>query len=196
MHLRTALAVVGFACLDALPAQEQAQDMATPANDPFWINAGIGGSKLGLAYDVSLNLMHGRYVFALGGWGSSGRQLFSLFGQGPWENFSSYNITASRVLSGADEPVLFTVGGGISMSSITTRTAVPGTAGFLSGPELRSNTKRVPGLALLVRFDVPTCSGVGFDMGARADLNGERNMYAMIIGLRMGRIRCPVSPLP
>lgn len=196
MHLRTTLAAVGFACLGALPAQEQAQDMATPANDPFWINAGIGGSKLGLAYDVSMNLMHGRYVFALGGWRSSGRQLFTLFGQGPWENFSSCNITASRVLSGADEPVLFTVGGGISMFSITSRTVIPGTGGFLASPELRSKTRRVPGLALLVRFDVPTCSGVGLDIGARADLNAERSMYAMVIGLRMGRINCPGSPLP
>lgn len=158
--------------------------------DPVWVNAGLGGSELGLAYDVSINLMHRRTIYSVDAWGSSSKEVFTLFGPGPWDNFSSYNFTFSRVISGDDDVALVSVGAGISLSSMTYRTAIPGTAGFLSGPDLKGIRNSTIGLPLVLGFCIPTCSAVGFEMAMRGDLNNERSIYSLVLGLRIGRIRC------
>lgn len=165
-------------------AQQEAEDVAV------WASLGLGGSALGLAYDASLNLMHRKYVFAIDAWGSSGKQLFSMFGQNAWTNFGSYNLTVSRVIVGNDANALVSAGAGISLSSMTYRNAVPGTGGFLSGPDLDRTTVRMIGVPLLLRFNAPICSTLGLDLALRADLNQERSLFAILMGLRMGRIRC------
>lgn len=167
-------------------AKPQAPNAEVPM--PVWASAGMGGGHLGVAYDASLNLMRGRYIYTVDAWGSSGKALFNMFGNPPWKNFSSYNVTFSRVISGDAEDAIVSVGLGISLSSMTYRTEVPGTGGFLSLPDLKATTVRTVGLPLMIRFSIPTRSAVGVDMTMRADVNGERSAVGAMIGMRLGRI--------